>query len=280
MTSLLAIALTVFGSAMVCAASRSVAELARISAEAEVILPWRQIFVEMGIERRLGGLGLALVGSVCLLLSVQLLGFGLTLGIVTVGLIVLPDPVQRWWTRRRIRRFESQLPDVLDGIAGILRAGQAMGQALRIIADRFPDPAGSVFRSVVHQMELGQDMPTALRSATGDYRVSEWTLFTQSAAVVTRTGGSLAEVAEKSARTVRRRRRVEERLRTLTAQARTQAWVMGLLPLAMLVGLRHIEPLLFRQLTGTAAGWGVLLAALVLQLSALWLMRRILRAEF
>ncbi|MFL6207217.1 MAG: type II secretion system F family protein, partial [Acidimicrobiales bacterium] len=43
---------------------------------------------------------------------------------------------------RRKKRFNSQLPDALTALAGSLRAGRSIGQAMEVISRELPDPMG------------------------------------------------------------------------------------------------------------------------------------------
>jgi len=217
-------------------------------------------------------------GIVAALLAIWMfgvLGFLLVVAVFVFG----PRLLDRWVIMRRIRRFEQQLPAALDAIAAGLQAGRGLAQTVANLAGRFPNPVGAVLRDAEQQIRAGSDPGAALRRAGAAYPTREWHMFVDAVATLLRLGGNLAEITARAAETIRRRQRIQERLQTLTAQGRAQAWLMGALPLVMLLVLRAADPALFRLLIGTVAGWLVLMVAVVLEFVAVILMRRILAIE-
>ncbi len=64
---------------------------------------------------------------------------------------------------------------------------------------------------------------------------AELALFTAAVSVVRIVGGNLSEVLGRLAQTLRDRQGIERKIIALTSQARLQARIAGLLPLALLV---------------------------------------------
>jgi tight adherence protein B len=92
-------------------------------------------------------------------------------------------------------------------------------------------------------------------------------------------GGNLAEAFQRQAETQRERARLRAQVGALTAQGRLSGWVVGLLPLGLLLALRAIDPDLAAPLFSTPMGWGILAAGAVLELMGALMIMRIVSIE-
>ncbi len=79
--------------------------------------------------------------------------------------------------RKRVRRFEEQLPDALDLITGALRAGMAFTGALQLVAEESPDPVAKEFMIVFEEHRLGLDLHEALHKMIDRVDTRELQLF-------------------------------------------------------------------------------------------------------
>ena len=113
------------------------------------------------------------------------LGFALTLGLLYVGL--------SFKRRRRINRFNEQLPDVLDIIVRSLRAGHPLPIALSLAGRELPDPAGTEFGIVSDEVTFGLDI-TAANCPNGPH-VELWTCNGGTNQQCRATGGQLINPA-------------------------------------------------------------------------------------
>jgi tight adherence protein B len=92
-------------------------------------------------------------------------------------------------------------------------------------------------------------------------------------------GSGLAEALERLGDTLRRRRMLEDRIRTLTAQGRFQGIVVSLLPVGLLAVLAWLEPDATRQFFTTDKGIAALGLIVALELAGWWLIRRIVHID-
>jgi tight adherence protein B len=65
---------------------------------------------------------------------------------------------------RRLRRFQEQLPDVLDMIARSLKAGHALTGGFQMVAQEFGEPIKKEFSKVVDEINFGISYDDALRN--------------------------------------------------------------------------------------------------------------------
>jgi tight adherence protein B len=196
-----------------------------------------------------------------------------------VGGAVVPLLRERRRTARRAQALEEQLLDAVTATASAVRSGRSLGQALVLAGEQLDGPLGPMLVDAAQQVALGVPMDSVLdRLAEGvggpDVRLVAGVL-----KLHRRTGGALAASLDEVAGTLRARREGARELRSLTAQARLSAAILGLLPLGFflflsIVARRDVESA-FRTTAGASAiGFG-----LVLQGAAFVWIRRLLRVE-
>jgi tight adherence protein B len=93
--------------------------------------------------------------------------------------------------------------------------------------------------------------------------------------VANETGGGLAETLERTSTTVRRKLQMEDKIDALTSQGKLQAWVVGSMPIALMLVLNEIEPEGMHGLWHTTSGWIALAVIVVLEVIGVMLIRRI-----
>jgi tight adherence protein B len=224
----------------------------------------------VSVTLALAGAG-ALVGvlSGSMPLAVLLAGFA------TVGPFLL---VSRSVERRK-RRFEEQLPDVLDLIAASLEAGGGVPRALEMVVGEADEPAASEFARVLSATRLGTPLVEALaemRERLGSRDLS-WTV--QAIIVQQRTGGRLADVLRVVSSFMRSREEIRRDLRALTAEGRLSAYVLGALPFFLATVLLFVNPSYLNPLFTTGLGLAMTGGAAGMMAVSFVLMKKIVKVE-
>lgn len=191
----------------------------------------------------------------------------------------MPALVLRRLRLRRLEAFRQQMPDLLMLVAGGLRAGSGLGQALAQAALEIGLPARQELGLLLREQRLGVGFDEALQGLARRMPLEETTLFGSALRIGVETGGSMAAGLESLADATRRKIALEGKIRALTAQGRLQAWVMAALPGVLAVLLFLVEPVAMRALIDTWQGWTVLAAVLVLQAIGVALIRRIVAID-
>ncbi len=137
--------------------------------------------------------------------------------------------------KRRLRKFEMQLPDVLNLLAGSMRAGFSFNQGLEAVAEEASEPARRELQRVFTESRLGRPVEDALEeSANRMYSVDlMWAVM--AIRIQREVGGNLAELLDTVARTMTERERLKREILSLTAEGRLSGWVLGIFP----AGLRR-----------------------------------------
>lgn len=232
-----------------------------------------ELFLFFDAER-VWGANLLLAGAVALFTGVMMQSpwAGLMAG---AGWLVVPRHAVRWLKRRRLRRFDAQLPDALLSLAGALAAGASLQSALTLVVAESPSPLAQEVGLMLREQRFGVSLDDALSHLDARVPTEAAHLVVAALRIAADTGGNLAETLGRIAHTLRARLQIESRIQVMTSQGRLQARVVGGLPPLLVIVLYQLEPDAMRQLWTTAAGGAVLSVVVSLELAGLWLIRRI-----
>ena len=189
-----------------------------------------------------------------------------------VGLGVLRD--------RRRDAFAAQLHDLLQMIAGSLRAGHALVQATETAASELEAPAGEELRRVLTEVRLGRDLTDAFERMADRMHSEDFAWVVQAVRIHRDVGGNLSDLLDRVAETIRARDRLRRQVRALSAEGRVSAIVLFVLPIALGAFMAATNGAYIGLLFTTGAGLVMLAIGTVLMaLGGLWL-RQIVRPVF
>jgi tight adherence protein B len=180
---------------------------------------------------------------------------------------------------RRINKFGDQLELVLRMLSGALRVGLGMRQALILVTEEVPDPARREFQRVVGRTNIGIPIADALDELAKSVPSNEMQMFSRVVRVQLQTGGDLARVLEQLAATIRDRRRIFRKMKTLTAQGKYGAYIIGALPICVGGFVVWTQPDLGHALLNYNAGHIALGIAFGLEALAIFSLAKILQLD-
>ena len=225
------------------------------------------VAMALGSVLMAGVLGLLLTGSVIA-------------GVVCAALaLAAPTLVIRHLETKRREKLESQLVDGLTTISGGARAGLNLVQAMELMLEHHRGPIRQEFAQLLREYQMGMDLNQAMRNASNRIGSPLYRLTFTAIEMHRLRGGNTAESLDRIADSVREIQRLEGKLDALTAQGRTQAWMMAVMPIVFIALLWVIDPagieLLFLEPLGRLILLGV--AGLIV-LAFIWI-RRILAID-
>ncbi|HSC92613.1 MAG TPA: type II secretion system F family protein [Gaiellaceae bacterium] len=133
-------------------------------------------------------------------------------------------------TRKRLKAFENQLPDILLTMAASLKAGHSFKQGLQTVVDEGQPPASKEFQRVLAETQLGRAMEDALADMAERVNSKNLRFVLNAVTIQSQVGGSLASLFDMVAETVRQRQQFIRKVRGLTAMGRASAYVLVGLP--------------------------------------------------
>lgn len=146
---------------------------------------------------------------------------------------VLPVAFLRVAGARRLKKFEQQLPDILDLIAGSLRSGWGVQQALDLVVDEVSEPSRSEFRRTQAEARLGMPFDEALQRMAQRVESADLRWAVNAISIQREVGGNLAEVLGVVSATIRERGELGRLVSALTAEGRVSLVVLTVLPFAV-----------------------------------------------
>jgi tight adherence protein B len=144
--------------------------------------------------------------------------------------------------RKRLQRFNDQLPDMLNLVVNGLRAGYSTMQALEAVSKELPSPINDEFKRVVQEMQIGITMEAALENLLRRIPSDDLDFVVTAINVQREVGGNLSEILDNISFTIRERIRIKGEVRVLTAQVRTSGTVLSLIPFGLTVVLWFLNP--------------------------------------
>ena len=210
--------------------------------------------------------------AACCLVAASPLGVPVALGVVAAGCATLLGQDDR---RRRVAAM-TQMPEALRTLANALAAGRSLPQAISFAGRNLAEPLGGEFLRTSFEIDGGRPAEEAVRALTERVRAPGMELLGTALTVSQRTGSSLSELFDRTARMVTATCSLRRELLVKTSQARLSAKVVAALPLALVGVLTLVSPD-YRAGLATGAGRTCLFVAATLDLAALWIVRALMR---
>ena len=196
--------------------------------------------------------------------------------LVAIVAAILPIVHVSTKRKKRLRKFNAQLPDTLDLLSRSLSVGHAFSEALHQVATEMPDPIATEFRIAFEEQKLGLSTKAALDRLSERVPLLDLRLCVTAMHIQRETGGNLGEIMEKVAQTIRERYKLIEDFRTMTTASRGSAWILCGLPILIIALLTFINPDYMSSLIRETRGHYVLAVAAVLQILGVITINKIL----
>jgi tight adherence protein B len=194
-----------------------------------------------------------------------------------VGFFLVPRAMLVRQQRRADAAFAELLPDGIDMVIRMVRAGLPVAAAVRTVGQEGAAPLGTVFARVADQSEIGVPLDRALVDSSMLIGNPDFRFFAVAVALQQSTGGNLAVTLETLSEIIRRRRRVRLKAKSATAEVRLSALVLGAVPFVVSGCLLLVAPDYLNPLFDDPRGNVILGAALLCLLLAGVMMRTMIR---
>jgi tight adherence protein B len=205
--------------------------------------------------------------------------------ILCLGLFRLPTGyrmprfvVNRMW-ENRLDRFGEQLIDALTFMSNGLRSGLSLVQSMDMVKEELHDPMSQEFALILSQQRLGVPLEEALLSLERRIDTEDVQIMVTSINILRQSGGNLTETFDTIAHTIRERKKVEGKIRSMTAQGVSQGVIIVFMPVVLAGILYLMDPELIRRLWTTWIGITMVLFMLILQTLGALMIRKIVRIE-
>jgi len=178
---------------------------------------------------------------------------------MAIGGLGLPSMWLSFMTRRRLKKFTLAFPSAVDVIIRGVRAGLPLGDCLRIIAAEAPEPVRGEFRQIVEAQTLGMSVSEAVERLPEHIPTAEANFFAIVISIQQKAGGNLAEALGNLSRVLRERKKMADKVKAMSSEARASAYIIGSLPIVVAALVYITSPHYIEQLWLKETGRVVLL---------------------
>lgn len=180
---------------------------------------------------------------------------------------------------KRRKRIVSQLPAFLEILAGHVKAGHSMPESLQEAVPLLASGIREEIAWLCQVIRLGTPLADAFLAWEQRMACGEVSMIVCPLRIAIPAGGNLYDLLSRCRDLLRAKTQQEEKIRSMTAQARLQALVLTLLPPGFIAVLSKIDPEYIDRCRRTGAGKAILAIALALQVLGWFSIRRIMTVK-
>jgi tight adherence protein B len=193
-----------------------------------------------------------------------------------IGAFALPRAVLGILRYRRMSRFVAHFPSAIDIIVRGVRAGLPVQECLKIVAREVPEPVRGEFLIVSESQSVGLTVAEAVLRLAERVPVSEIRFFAILISVQQKSGGNLAEGLSNLSNVLRERKKLAEKIKAMSAEAKASAGIIGSLPFCVAALVHFTSPGYMDILWNTREGHLMLLVSGLWMLIGILVMRRMI----
>jgi tight adherence protein B len=159
---------------------------------------------------------------------------------------------------KRIQTFLEQFPVGLDIIIRGLKSGLPIRTCLNTIATEAEVPLRTEFQAVMQAQAVGMTIADSVARMRLTVPSSETNFFITLIEIQQSAGSNLADTLSTLANMMRARKQMREKVRSLAAQPEMSAYIIGAVPIVVMVAVQFISPEYLEPLFYTPLGHVVL----------------------
>ena len=242
------------------------------------------------LSRTLDSAGIRLTAGEFLILNISAIIAGTAVGGLLLRLpgalllgalaLVVPRLLVNRSCRKRRDAFAAQLDGTLQLLAGSLRAGYGLMQAVNNIAAEAAAPTGREFGRIVVEARLGRDLVEALTALAQRMDSPDFRWVTQAIEIQRSVGGDLAEILDTVGHTIRERNQIRRQIKALSAEGRISSYILIGIPIFLAVFMVVMAPEFIAPLWTTTMGLVAVGVGVALMLVGIAWIRRLVRLRF
>jgi tight adherence protein B len=163
-----------------------------------------------------------------------IVGGALAFVVGTMGGYWVPRGIIFMMQRRRRNKLNEQLIDGLVTLANGMRAGLNLVQSMKLIEQNTQPPIAQEFGLMLREFEHGASVDEVMRRASARIKLHHYRLLFAAMETARTRGGNLPATLDRLGEALREIIRLEEKVKSLTAENKTSAYMMGLMPIVII----------------------------------------------
>lgn len=201
---------------------------------------------------------------------------------VFIGLVIgifLPRLWLKSEWKKRIVALDSQVEESMIYMSNSFKANPALPDAIQDVINSMGPPLTQELSVMLKEYKLGTPLDNALINMQRRVPARNLQLAIAALLIGRTVGGNIPKILEDIAGTIRESYRLERVIDTQTAQGKMQAWVMGLMPAAVIGLFFLMDPELITPLFETFSGFVILAVAAVFNIIGVIFILKIVRIQ-
>lgn len=224
------------------------------------------------------GISVLLSGSVGVLLFITKVPIFMGI-IIMVILYMIPGLYVRMAKVSRGKKLNNQLPEALSILSNGLRAGLSFTQSMLVAGKEMEDPIAFEFNKIVRDNSLGKPIDEALSDFSKRTEDEDIDIFVTAILIQRQVGGNLSEILDVLANTIRDRIKLRGDIKTITAQSKMSAIVVGSIPFVLAIILNLLNPEFMLPLFNTLIGNILIGVVLTMQTIGVLILVKIIKVK-
>jgi tight adherence protein B len=197
-----------------------------------------------------------------------------------VGALGLPRWILARITKRRQLKFIDEFANSIDIIVRGVKSGLPLIECLSIIARESPQPISGEFTDLVDQQRVGVPLSEAFERMMTRMPLPEVRFFAIVISIQQQAGGNLSEALGNLAGVLRDRKRLQAKVRALSAEAKASAAVLGSLPFVVMILVYITTPSYIMLLWTTQVGQLLLCIAGIWMSMGIMVMKKMINFKY
>ena len=196
-----------------------------------------------------------------------------------VGFLGFPRWFLGFLRRRRQNVFINDFADAIDVMVRGLKAGLPVSDAMKVIAAESGPPVGPEFTEVVEGQRIGITIDQGIERMFERMPLSEVNFLGIVMSIQSKTGGNLSEALNNLSKVLRDRKKMKQKIRAVSQEAKSSAAIIGALPFVIMGALTVLNPEYLNPLFNTSTGNIMLVGCGLWMLTGVLVMRKMINFE-
>lgn len=196
------------------------------------------------------------------------------------GGLGLPRWVLSFLTTRREQAFTREFAPAMDAIVRSVKSGLPVIEALKLVATEIPQPVGGEFQLLTDSLKLGLTMEQSIRRMYQRMPTPEVNFFGIVMSMQSKSGGNLSEALGNLAGVLRDRKRLKDKIRAMSSEAKTGAMIIGSMPPGVMLLVYVTTPSYMAPMFSTEIGNALLLGCVVWMGIGTLVMKKMIAMKF
>lgn len=182
--------------------------------------------------------------------------------------------------KRREKKFLAAFPDAVDVIVRGIKAGLPLFESIKVVAADAPQPLKGEFLAIIETQAIGMPLGEACSRLYERMPLPEANFFGIVIAIQQKSGGNLSEALGNLSKVLRDRKKMKEKIRAMSMEAKSSAGIIGSLPPIMMFLVYMTTPQYISLLWTEPVGRIMLAGCLFWMGTGIFVMKKMINFDF